>query len=178
MAALVATVAGFFGFLRLVSDVYVLVRAPRYQRAVLEVEWTRLFDYPEAVGTIAGKRERLPLAGLLPRPPRDLNDLQDMTSGMRRIDVLYDPQATRTRFEGATVRVLRFTPDLRGQQLQRVERGLALGNGAALALLLAALVLGRAAGQPAGCWAAPAVAMLGFQVLCVAFMVAIEVFAP
>lgn len=170
-----AVLWAFFHLMPLMTDLIVLRRAGSYVPAVFEVEWARMGDgHPQAVGTIDGHREVLSLKGLLPRSPRDINDLQDLVAKIERLPVLYDPHATRTRFEGVGVRVLPATADLRAQRLQSLGRGLALGYGPACGLIGLAFLVSRLDGRGVGCWLAPSLFFLGIQPVFAAFMLVVE----
>jgi len=178
LLSLPAVVWAFFHFLPLVTEGFVLWRAGSYRPAVFELEWARLEDgRPEAVGTVGGRREVFSLARSLPRRPAGLNDLQDLTAGLGRIDVLYDPGATRTSFEGVGVRVLPFSPDLAGETFGRIERLFGRGYGPALGLILLTVAAARLGGRSPWGWLYPSLFFLGAQVPFAAFVVLTELFA-
>lgn len=172
-----AAIWAFAHFMPLMTDLFVLWRAEAYAPAVLEVEWARLDDgHPQAVGRVNGRRETLSLVGWLPRRPTSLNDLQDLMKDVERMDVLYDPAASRTSFEGASVRVVPEVDDLRADRRQRVARTLAFGYGPGVGLILLALVFARLLGRPVGCWIMPGAFFLGVQVLFAVFMIVVDRF--
>jgi hypothetical protein len=157
------------------TEVLVLRRASAYVPAVFEVEWATLDeDHPIAIGNIAGKREVLSLRDVLPRQATGLNDLQDLMASTERIDVQYDASGTRTSFEGARLRVVPATPDLRADRWRRVQRTLLVGYGPALLLLGAGLILTWIGGKRLGCWLGPALFFFAVQPLFVLFILVVE----
>lgn len=176
IASFPAVIWAFFNLLPLMADVFVLRRAGAYVPAVFEVEWARLEkrQRPVAVGLIAGHREVMSLAEILPRSPTGLNDLQDLMANKERIDVLYDARGSGTSFEGRRLRVLPATPDLRAERLRRVERALLLGYGPAVLLVGLGLLVSWVSKQRMGCWFFPSVFFLGIQPLFALFVIAME----
>ena len=87
VASFPAVVFAFFHLLPLMADLFVLRRVEAYVPAVFQMEWARFDDAtPVAVGTIAGRREIMSLADVLPRRATSLNDLQDLMAGKDRIE--------------------------------------------------------------------------------------------
>jgi hypothetical protein len=178
VASLPAVFWAFFHLLPLMSDVFVLRRAGAYVPAVFEVEWARFDEEaPMAVGTIAGRREVMSVAELLPRRATGLNDLQDLMAGQGRIDVLYDAHGTATSFEGQRLRLLPATPDLRADRLRRVVRTLVTGYGPAVLLVGLGLLVSRLGAGRMGCWLFPSLFFLGIQPLFALFVIVVELFS-
>ncbi len=172
-----AVVSAFFHLLPLMADVFILRRADAYVPAVFEVEWARFEEAtPVAVGTIGGRREVMALTEVLPHRPTGLNDLQDMTAKIARIEVAYDRGGTKTSFEGRLVRVLPATPDLRADRWRRIQRTLLLGFAPAILLVVIGLGLARIAGGGLGCWFGPSVFFLATLPFFAAFVFAAERF--
>jgi hypothetical protein len=175
VSSLVAVMWAFFHLLPLLSDVLVLRRASAYVPAVFEVEWATFDeDHPIAIGNVGGKRETLLLRDVLPRRATSLNELLDLMATTERLDVHYDAGGTKTSFEGARLRVVPATPDLRADRWRRVQRTLLLGYGPAILLLGAGLVLTWIGGKRLGCWFGPSLFFLVVQPLFVAFILFAE----
>jgi hypothetical protein len=176
VASFPAVLWAFSHLLPLMSDVFVLRRATAYAPAVFEVEWARLEKgrRPVAVGLIAGRREVMSLAEILPRSPTGLNDLQDMMASKERIDVLYDAGGSATSFEGRRLRVLPATADLRAERRRRVERALLVGYGPAVLLVGLALLVSWVGDTRMGCWLFPSAFFLGIQPLFALFVIVME----
>jgi hypothetical protein len=175
LLALPAAIWAFFHFFQLLTDGYVAWRAPHYTPAVFQLEWTYLDEGSAlAVGTIAGRRERLSLRGLTPRAATSFNDLEDLMQGVERIDVLYDPEATHTAFAGDRLRVLPYTADLRGKRLGRLRRTLLRGYGPVVLLLAVCLGIGWLVPGGSPGWAYPGIFFLAFQLVGLAFILATE----
>ena len=175
VSSLLAVIWAFFHLMPLLTDVLVLRRAAAYVPAVFEVEWATFDeDHPIAIGTIAGKREALSLRDVLPRRATSLNDLQDLMAATEQVRVLYDAGGTKTTFEGARLRVLSATPDLRADRWRRVQRTLLVGYGPAILLLGAGLILTWVGGKRLGCWFGPALFFFAVQPLFALFIVVVE----
>jgi hypothetical protein len=175
VSSLLAAIWAFFQLMPLVTDVLVLRRASAYIPAVFEVEWATFDeDHPIAIGTIGRKRETLSLRDVLPRKAASLDDLQDLMASTERIDVLYDDRGTKTSFEGARLRVLPATPDLRADRWRRVQRTLLVGYGPAILLLGAGLILTWVGGKRLGCWFGPALFFFAVQPLFALFILVVE----
>jgi len=175
LLSLPAALWAFLHFFRAFTDGAVVMRASQYQPAVFELEWTYLDDgAPVAVGTIGGRRELMSVRSLLPRPAASHNELEDLMADTERIDVLYDPDGSRTSFEGSRLRVLPYVEDLRGVHLARLWRTFETGY-APLAVLLA-VCFGVARIDPSARthWAIPGLFFAGFQVVGLAFVLGME----
>ena len=175
VASFPAVVFAFFHLLPLMADLFVLRRVEAYVPAVFQMEWARFDDAtPVAVGTIAGRREIMSLADVLPRRATSLNDLQDLMAGKDRIDVFYDAGGTATGFEGRRIRVLPATADFRADRRRRVARTLLTGYGPAVLLVVLGLVVSRLGARRMGCWMLPSVFFLGVQPVFALFILATE----
>jgi hypothetical protein len=172
VASFGAAIWSWFNTAPLITDVLVLRRAAAYAPAVLEVEWARFEGRdPEAVGLVAGRREVLVLADVLPRRPTGLNDLQDLMAKTERIEVLYDPTATHAKFESVRLRVLPAVPNLRADRLRRVVRTLAIGYGPVLALGGLGFVVSRRGAKGMGRWFGPTLFLLVVAPLCALLLI-------
>jgi hypothetical protein len=177
LASLVAVLYAFLTLLPLMADVFTYRRLDHYAPATFETEWVRMGDEtaPEAVGHVGAKREVVFLGGLLPHPPRDLNELQDMMVGRERIDIYYDPGARGTSFEGRRLRAIPAPPegDLRALITGRITHSLLRGYLPAIVLTLLGVLISRL-GKGLGCWLYPSVFFLACQPVFMAFILIIE----
>jgi hypothetical protein len=109
-SGILAGIAAFGSCGYLMMQMHVLAEAwasGTYRPAEFTVEWAVLDEEGGyyAVGTVDGKRERLGLHGVVPRPARQ-EDLDKAIPGGQPIRVGYAPTASVTTFNGASLRLV------------------------------------------------------------------------
>jgi hypothetical protein len=177
LASFPAVIFAFFHLFPLMTDALVYWRADRYVPATFEMEWARLDEgRAEAVGTVGGRREQISLGELLPRPAKDMNDLQDLVAGQERYDVFYDKEGSQTSFEGRRLRLVPApkTGDFKTDRWDRLERTALVGYTPALLLTGLGLLVAWLRGGGVGCWMVPSVFFLACQPVVVVFILVVE----
>jgi hypothetical protein len=150
--------------------------AGSYKPADFTVEWAVLDDEMGyyAVGTVDGRRERLPLRDVVPRPARQ-EDLDKAVPGGQSLRVGYAPAATATTFNGASLRIVPWQDDLTRVLRERALVVLVWAYGPLLLLAVLSVAASLAIRKP---WAPPlamAFFFLLFEVMAFALIVGVDV---
>lgn len=140
--------------------------AGTYRPADFTVEWAVLDDEAGyyAVGTVDGKRERLPLHEIVPRPARQ-EELDKALPGGQSLRVGYSPSASATTFNGANLRIVPWQDGLPRILRERALTTLVWAYGPLVLLAAASVAASVASGKH---WAPPialAFFFLMFQVV-------------
>jgi hypothetical protein len=166
-----------FGVLAMkMQDLATAWGAGSYKPADFTVEWAVLDDDAGyyAVGTVDGRRERLPLHDVLPRPARQ-EDLDKALPGGQSVRVGYAPAATATTFNGASLRLVPWRDGLPRVLRERALTVLVWAFGPVVLLSVLSVAASVAIQKP---WAPPlamAFFFLLFEALAVVLIVAVEV---